>query len=413
MIDANPKQTTAKSDGTVLRGIFAQFADLQTFKSAAKTVSEHGYRRWETYTPFPVHGLDEIQNISPTRLPWLVLAGGLFGGLGALILQWWTNAVDYPFIISGKPLFSLPANIPVAFEVAILSAAIAALMGMLIFNRLPKFSDELLNDPQFQRVTSDRFVIAIDADDPRFDRDHTRAQLLQLGALTVESLDTQQTDSRLPRPVKFGLAALGVLALIPPLLIARARATTSEKPPIHLVQDMDSQSKFKAQTPNSFFADGRSMRPPVAGTIARGELNDERFTRGVQPGTNDWLRQIPLPVTTSLMERGRQRYNIFCATCHGRAGDGDGLVTLRALELEQGTWVKPAALHTEAVAKQRAGQLFNTITNGVRKMPGYASQIPQEDRWAIVLYLRALQRSRNATLKDVPAELRSTLRDTN
>ena len=104
------------------------------------------------------------------------------------------------------------------------------------------------------------------------------------------------------------------------------------------------------------------------------------------------------------MRRGQRQYNIFCAPCHGLAGQGDGLVARRAQELQQGTWIPPTSLHAEPVRNQPVGQLFHVISHGVRKMPSYAAQISVPDRWAIVLYLRALQRTQNARPEDVPPE---------
>jgi mono/diheme cytochrome c family protein len=124
-----------------------------------------------------------------------------------------------------------------------------------------------------------------------------------------------------------------------------------------------------------------------------------------------WVKEFPISVTLKTMKRGQERYNIYCSSCHGLAGDGDGLVTRRALELEQGTWIKPTSFHAENVRTQPVGQLFHSITNGVRKMPGYGDLIPVEDRWAILLYLRALQQSRRAELQDVPTELIPSLQD--
>jgi mono/diheme cytochrome c family protein len=165
----------------------------------------------------------------------------------------------------------------------------------------------------------------------------------------------------------------------------------------------------------------------VAGTVARGELRtDDRLYRGLEDGgvipttTQDedgqeisipWVTEIPLPISENLMQRGRQRFNIYCAPCHGRSGDGNGLVAVRARELQQSTWIPPASLHTDPVRQQAVGQLFNSITNGVRKMPAYGSQISVEDRWAIVLYIRALQRSQNASPEDVPQKDLESMRD--
>ena len=110
------------------------------------------------------------------------------------------------------------------------------------------------------------------------------------------------------------------------------------------------------------------------------------------------------------MERGQERFNIYCATCHGLVGDGKGMVAVRALERMEPDWATPVALASPAAREQPVGQIFNTITNGIRKMPAYASQTPVKDRWAIVLYVRALQRSQHAEIQDVPEEKRGSLR---
>ncbi len=124
----------------VLRGILAEFADPDTLVSAARSVREAGLKRWDSHSPFPVHGIDGAMGIRPTILPWLVLGAGITGALVALLMQWWTNTVDYPMNISGKPLFSLPANIPVTFELIILFSALTAFFGVLVLNGLPRFN---------------------------------------------------------------------------------------------------------------------------------------------------------------------------------------------------------------------------------------------------------------------------------
>ena len=129
----------------VLRGILAEFADPGTLVSAARSVREAGLKRWDSYSPFPVHGIEGAMGIRPTVLPWLVLGAGITGGAVALLMQWWTNAVNYPLNISGKPLFSLPANIPVTFELIILFSALTAFFGVLALNGLPRFNNPLLD----------------------------------------------------------------------------------------------------------------------------------------------------------------------------------------------------------------------------------------------------------------------------
>lgn len=211
----------------------------------------------------------------------------------------------------------------------------------------------------------------------------------------------------MPKSFKYALMMIVVLAMVPPALIARLRAVPSEKPPVHIVWDMDFQPKWQAQQENPLFADLRAMRPLVPGTVARGKLwPDEHLHLGVVNG--QWAKGFPASVTVDmkLLARGQDRFNIYCTPCHGFAGYGDGMVHQRAQELVSsginGTqWVAPKSLHEDAIRQQPPGQIFNTISNGVRNMSGYASQIPIEDRWAIAAYVKALQRSQNASPNDV------------
>lgn len=212
-----------------------------------------------------------------------------------------------------------------------------------------------------------------------------------------------------PRWLQYLVVVLVVLSWVPLVFIMRARHTTSTKPRIHIVQDMDNQPRVNTQSRDRLFADLRGMRPPVTGAVARGELqDDDALYRGLTGET--WVEQIPVSVTLPVVERGRERFDIFCSPCHGLTGGGDGMIAKRAEELQEGTWTPPASFHTELIRGRTAGHLFNTISNGIRNMPAYAPQIPVADRWAIVAYVRALQRSQWASVDDVPAELRAQLR---
>lgn len=215
----------------------------------------------------------------------------------------------------------------------------------------------------------------------------------------------------MPRPILYVLLAAAALSLIPVGLVFKARATRGrDQTRIQVVYDMDSQVKFKAQSADGFFPDGRAMRLPPAGTVARGRLDaDDRLFRGVERDTV-FSAVFPLPVTAELMARGRDRFGIYCAPCHGASGNGDGIVNRRALALAEGTWTPPTDLTSAPVVERPVGHLFNTISNGIRSMPAYGPQIPVADRWAVVAYLRALQLSRNATVEDVPAAQREALR---
>ena len=216
-----------------------------------------------------------------------------------------------------------------------------------------------------------------------------------------------------PRWIWYTALVLVSLSWIPLVLIARARVTTTPNPRIHIIQDMDNQPKFKPQQANPMFADTRAMRPPVPGTVARGTLvGDSRLETGLTDPANpeSWVEVMPVEVTPELMKRGREQYDVFCSPCHGLGGVGNGAVSVRAEALQEGTWTPPSSFHTELVRSRQVGHLYNTITNGIRNMPAYGTMIDRSDRWAIVAYVRALQRSQYATVDDVPAELRPSLR---
>jgi len=213
----------------------------------------------------------------------------------------------------------------------------------------------------------------------------------------------------MPRGTLTVLLLMASLALVPFACVARSRALKSSLPRVHLVKDMDNQGRFKSQQVNPLFADRRAMRAPLEGTVARGMLNeDDHHYRGLVDG--EYATTLPVDIDMGLLRQGRRRYEIFCAPCHGLSGFGDGMVSRRADQLLQGTWVPPASFHIEPTSSRPVGHLFNTITNGIRTMPSYGSQIPVGDRWAIVAYVQALQRSQSSGIEDVPSELRSSLR---
>jgi mono/diheme cytochrome c family protein len=197
-----------------------------------------------------------------------------------------------------------------------------------------------------------------------------------------------------------------VLSVVGVGVVLGKRGHTFRKPPVYIFPDMDRQPKLRPQEPNRFFANGISSQFPVAGTIARGDaFEDTPLNTGKKPGTTNYTDTIPIPVTAELMARGQERFNIYCGACHGQAGDGKGVPTKFGMAVI-------ADLHdskARRVPQQSDGEIFYTISYGKGLMQGYAPQIPTHDRWAIVAYLRALQRSRLATLEDVPAELRADL----
>jgi mono/diheme cytochrome c family protein len=161
-------------------------------------------------------------------------------------------------------------------------------------------------------------------------------------------------------------------------------------------QDMHDQPRFKPLAESDFYTDLRSARPPVEGTVARGQLHADTYFYSGRIGNNpgDFM---PFPVTEEVLARGRERFNIYCAPCHSRLGDGNGFVPARGFPR------KPPSYHSERLRKAPLGYFFDVISNGFGIMPDYASQIPPRDRWCIVAYVRALQLSQNATITEVPS----------
>lgn len=218
-----------------------------------------------------------------------------------------------------------------------------------------------------------------------------------------------------PRFLVYAGMILVCLLLIPPAVIARVRSQPSPNRPIHIIQDMDVQARFDTQSVNPIFDDTRAMRPLLREVVARQDpVSRGHYSDGVIDGA--WATTLPeeVPLSLELLHRGQGRFNIYCAPCHGYAGFGDGMINQRAMELManalgpvRGTvWVQAKSLHEEQIEAQPIGQIYNTITHGIRNMAGYAAQIPIEDRWAIAAYVKTLQRSQNASPQDVPPDVR-------
>ena len=444
MAEENSTETTEDSK---LVGLLAQFDDPDSLVNACNQAREAGYTKTDAYSPFPVHGIDPAIGIKRSILPFIVLAIALGAVVIGLGMQWYTNSDSgtfspafpgYPFKISGKPYFSLPANIPVTFEVIVLSSAFATFFGMWILNKLPMLSNPLHRISRFKRATNDKFFLMIETRDANFNRSETESQLNQWGAVAIEECRQDLTDNVMPGWFRM-VALLGaLLLLLPPVIIFRSMGMVNRAPRLHFMPDMDWQEKSKTQTLSpvmadgkDLFLDGRAMRAPVAGSISWGNLQtDSEMFRGIKKdytpavtvttqtgsvrtslGPQDQEAAAPaedlsqyvttfpegITVDAEFVARGQNRFDIYCSACHGYSGNGDGLVNQRALALAatgDATWTAAKSLHDPVVkdaAQNPVGRIFDTISNGRNTMGPYKSQIPVEDRWAIVAYVKALQ----------------------
>lgn len=208
--------------------------------------------------------------------------------------------------------------------------------------------------------------------------------------------------------VAFVVLVVGVVA------VAGFRGSFSKNTPIELFPDMDRQPKLRPQAPNNFFADGVSSRKPVEGTVAHSaatqvgsekvfQFQEHPFNTGRAFGSTNFVELNPAPFTAQLLERGQQRYNIYCSPCHSTVGDGKGVTSKYGM-------AATANLHDPRIVRMVDGEIFNTITHGKNTMMPYADKLEPGDRWAVIAYVRALQRSRLATKDEVPADIMATLK---
>ncbi len=197
------------------------------------------------------------------------------------------------------------------------------------------------------------------------------------------------------------LSQLALLILMTGL-VGCYQGQTSKNPPIHINPNMDDQPKYQSQAESKFFANGQAMQKPIEGTIARGYLREDIIYYTGKDAKEKLIKSSPVAPTLDNLLRGQDRFNIYCSPCHGKIGDGLGMVVKRGM-------FPAATFHQERLRIIEDGHIFDVISNGIRNMPSYRSQVPTADRWAIVNYVRALQRSQNASANDVPAEVRKTI----
>lgn len=173
------------SDPTGPWALVAEYETPEQLTEAAELARAAGLKKMDAYSPFPIHGLSEAIGFRDTKVPWTVFACGLLGTTWGYSLEYWTSVIDYPLNVGGKPLNSIPAFIPVAYEATILTAGLSAAIGMFIYNRLPKPYHSIFNAKNFERASQDRFFLAVEMTDPRFNEANVRDLMLQAGAVEV------------------------------------------------------------------------------------------------------------------------------------------------------------------------------------------------------------------------------------
>jgi hypothetical protein len=180
------EKTPKPSHPSAPYGVMAEFGTPAELLRAAGRLRARGYRNIEAYSPFPIHGLDSALGHGGSKVPWIVLCGAVLGASSGLALQWWTSAVSYPIRVGGKPYFSIPAFVPITFELGVLFSAFAAILGMLALNKLPQPYHPVFNHSRFHRVSDDGFFLAVESGDPMFNVERAERDLSDAGGRNIE-----------------------------------------------------------------------------------------------------------------------------------------------------------------------------------------------------------------------------------
>jgi len=343
----------------------------------------------EAYTPYPVHGLATSLELKRSPVGGMVLVMALLGAATALGFQWWVATVDYPIVTGGKAFFSWEAFVPVMFEVMVAFATFTAGLAMLLLlNRLPLFGHPMLGSSVMAAVTRDRFALAIEREgDVELDTTAARAALEGAGAQSIAVVDLPQPPQpATARTLGWMMGGIATACLTSGFLTYWVVKLFPILPPmVH----MQRQPRINPQSENSFFADGRTQRLPVPGTVARGHLpyalaSADEADRLVNP----------LPRRAEVLARGQHTFNTFCSVCHGPLATGVGT-------LSSAYGAKPANLQSRTFRDYSDGRIYDVIMRGKNAMPSYAEDLSEDERWAVIHYLRALQRAQNAKQEDL------------
>lgn len=374
------------SNGRKIYGMAALFSKPDDIIKAANKVADEGYKKWDVNTPYPLHGMDNAMRLKPSNLGFITLFFGLSGTAIALMLTYFTNSIDYPLVIGGKPFFSLPAYIPVTFELTVLLATVSTVIAMLtFFFKLPANNHVLNDTPYMKKVSCDNFGIVIEADDPKFER--SRVEEL-LNSFDPESIEIIYFKEEVKYPI-FETKFITLLIIVAIVVSAGTYVTLNKLMFTVPYNWMMHQDKIIPQSQTELFEDERGMRTPVEGTVARGFIPYPYM--GIDE-PKEFLSNPLLPTLENL-KLGKMKFLTYCSPCHGNFGDGDSRL--------KGQFPNPPSLHSQRIRNFKDGRFYHVMTNGKNIMPSYAAQIDRNERWAIVNYIRVLQKAKNATADEL------------
>jgi mono/diheme cytochrome c family protein len=368
-----------------LYGVTALFDTPDDILNAAKKVKQAGYSNFDVNTPYPIHGMDPAMGLKSSKMGYVTLFGGFSAAAFILLFMWWTLSIDYPLVIGGKPFFALPAFVPITFETTVLIGVLSTVFGMIavMFN-LPLNNHPLHDTDYMKNVSSDKYGVVIEAEDPLFDKDKVVEFLKGLGAKTTEFVyfpEQKKIKALEPKFIIF-------LILVAVATCGGTYVTLNKFMYLPPYDFMLNQDKGVSQEESPFFSNKREMRQPVQGTVARGYI-PYAYQGNLNP--TETLSNPLLP-TKEVLELGHRKFLTYCSPCHGNFANGNSRL--------MGQFPPGVSLHSDLIRGYTDGRIYNVITNGSTVMPSYARQITRQERWAIVTYIRALQRAEDPKPSD-------------
>lgn len=377
-------------DKNLLFAYTALFNTPDEIINAAEKTEAAGFKKYDVNTPYPVHGMFNAMKLAPSKLGYVALIVGLSAAIGIALTMYWIAAIDYPITIGGKPLFSFPAFVPVIFEVTVLSASIATVLALLfVFFKFPNNSYPLHDTDYMKNVSSDKYGLCILKEDPLFDEEKVIEFLNGLKPAKIEAIYYDEEEIKAKATV-FEPKFISFLLVVGILISGITYFTLNKLMYMEPFTWMMFQNKPNPQESSNVFEDGYSMRLPVKGTIASGFIPYSYYGK---PDEAAKKMVNPLAFSKSNLELGKNKYNTYCSPCHGNFAEGDSRL--------RGQFPNPPSLHSAKVRDWSDGRIYHVIMEGQNVMPSYSSQLNQNERWSVILYIRALQRSLNAKESDI------------
>jgi Protein of unknown function (DUF3341)/Cytochrome C oxidase, cbb3-type, subunit III len=373
-----------------LYSLTALFNTPEKIIYAAEETRKAGYMKYDVHTPFPVHGLDAAMQLKSSKIGFFALIFGILGAISAISFISWVTLSNYPLIIGGKPFWSWPAFVPITFEITVLSTAVLSTIAMIVFYfKLPNNAHPLHDTSYMKHVSSDKFGISIQASDPKFDEKAVCNFLESVGGKEITGVYFNPEELSHGQKL-FDLKFFGLLAVVALMVSAITYFSLNKLLSMQPFNWMVEQDKLKAQQPSNFFKNGIGMQQPVEGTVPRGFMP---YSFKGKPDDAGKFFVNSFMATKEVIDHGKEKFLIFCSPCHGYLANGDNHL--------HGQFPNPPTLHSEKVRNWSDGRIYAVITEGQNAMPSYAPQVSREDRWAIIQYIRVLQRAQNAKEYDL------------